>query len=70
MKADYDDRNTAEITLEREYDDWHKKNKVENVYLHIDPNNGFCGVTLKGRANLRRLANAILKEIEKDEREA
>lgn len=69
MKALWDDEEIAEITLNREYDDWHEKNKVEDVYMYIDPNNGFCGVTLTGRENLRKLANAILAEIKRDEQQ-
>lgn len=66
-KADWDGRDSAKITLEREYDDWHEKNKVEDVYLQIQSYGS--PVTLKGREKLRKLANTILAEIKRDEQQ-
>lgn len=68
MKARWGDDLCAEITLERRYRDWFTKDKLEDVFMYINPHNGFTGVELKGRAQLRKLANAILRELGKDKK--
>jgi hypothetical protein len=67
IKAEHDHTMTADIILSRRYRDWYKREDLTGVYLQINPNNGFGGVTLQGRDNLRKLALAILTELGRDE---